>query len=116
MLLFGQFLAFVFDFYRVVRSFGYLGDISTKIIDFSLCSLAGMMTFVILLKSNSGQVRFYIFMSLGLGIFIYNLLFSKFIIKCLRLILEKIIKIVKKCLKFIKKFYKLTKGVFNKLS
>lgn len=114
LLLFGIILAFIFDFYRVLRSFGYLGSKVTKIVDFSFCFLAGVMTFVILLKSNLGQVRLYIFLSLGLGILVYNWLFSRIIRKHLRLTLEEITKILQKCLQFIKKLYKLIRGVLSK--
>ncbi|SJZ73973.1 spore cortex biosynthesis protein YabQ [Selenihalanaerobacter shriftii] len=115
MLLFGHFLAFTFDFYRVFRSFGYLDNIATRIIDFIFCLLAGIITFIILLKSNLGEIRIYIFFSLGLGILIYNRLFSKYAITSFRVILEEIIKIIRKSFKLIKKLYKIIEGAFLKI-
>jgi len=109
MILLGNFLAFIFDIYRVIRSFGLLGDLITKIIDFSFCVLAGTMTFVVLLKSNVGDVRFYIFIGLAVGILLYNRLFSKFVIRYFRLILEKIIIFIKQILKLIQKLYNFIK-------
>jgi spore cortex biosynthesis protein YabQ len=115
MLLFGHFLAFIFDLYRVVRGFGYLDNIFTKIIDFVFCLLAAIMTFIILLRSNLGQIRFYIFISLALGILLYNRLLSKFVLRYSRLLLEILIKGLKKHLQFMRNLYKLIKDIFLKL-
>ncbi|MBM7623883.1 spore cortex biosynthesis protein YabQ [Sporohalobacter salinus] len=115
MMILGHCLAIIFDFYRVIRGFGYINDIVTMVIDFIFALMGAGAVFFILLKSNFGQIRFYIFIGLALGIIIYHQLFSNLVIKVIRIILDVIIKIIMKVINLIIKVFRLIKYFFIKL-
>lgn len=115
MLTTGFILALVFDFYRALRSLGYLGDIITKLIDFSFCILAGVIVFIILLRANLGEIRFYIFLSLLLGALIYNQTLSSFFLRFFSSLWAEFFKLINKFLKVIKKIYKFFKNLLKRL-
>ncbi|ADL11650.1 spore cortex biosynthesis protein YabQ [Acetohalobium arabaticum] len=115
MVLLGHLLALLFDFYRVLRSFGYINDMATAAIDFIFAFLGAGVTFFILLNSNFGQIRFYIFVGLVLGIIVYHQLFSCLIIRVMRVTLEAIIKLITKIINLSTKLFRPVKDLLIKL-
>lgn len=115
MILLGHFLALMFDFYRVLRGFGYIDNLATVVFDFIFAFLGAGITFFILLNSNFGQIRFYIFVGLVVGILIYHQLFSRLIIRGMRVILEAIIKLITKTMNLSTKLFRPVKDLLTKL-
>lgn len=64
-------MGIVFDFYRALRQKARLRNWMTGIADLLLCLLFTGMVFVLLLMTNWGEVRAYVFLGLILGLIIY---------------------------------------------
>lgn len=108
----GSVLGIVFDIFRILRKSFKTSDFITNIEDI----LFGIITGIILLSTiflfNNGELRFYIFLGIILGIIIYMLFISKYFIKLNVIIInfiKKIIIFITKpfiiLLKFIKKIF-----------
>ncbi|MDK2784641.1 MAG: hypothetical protein PWQ41_294 [Bacillota bacterium] len=80
----GAGLGFLFDLWRAYRAVLSPGWIVTSLGDLIFWALAALMVAGALLLINYGQVRMYIFLSLGLGFFIYQVLLSPFLRRPLR--------------------------------
>lgn len=77
----GVTIGILFDFYRVIRSlvrpkkvFTYLGDLTFWVI-------ATLVVFFLLLIGNWGEIRFYVWVGLLVGVSVYLKHLSKYIIK-----------------------------------
>lgn len=115
----GLIVGFIYDVYRGFRYYLNPRKLITFIEDLVFWILATFITFYILIKSNWGELRGYIFIGLFLGIYLYLKLLSKLIypiiLKILRLlclIVDKIIKIIIFLLNMIKK---ILSPLFNKM-
>lgn len=80
----GAGLGFLFDLWRAYRAVLSPGWIVTSLGDLVFWALAAFLVAGALLLINYGQVRMYIFLSLGLGFFIYQVLLSPFLRRPLR--------------------------------
>ena len=80
--------------------------------------LTGIIILYSIFVFNNGEIRFFIFLGIILGVFLYMLLFSSYIIKINVKIINFIKKIVSKIIEFlllpIKYFYKIIKKLFFK--
>lgn len=79
----GMVLGMVFDCYRVMRALLRLKQFVTAITDFLYWLLATAVVFLVLMLSNWGELRFYVFIGLGTGVICYYRLFSSGIIRFL---------------------------------
>lgn len=86
----GLVLGILFDFYRVFRIITRPKKILTLLGDIIFGLLATVAVFLILLYSNWGEFRLYVFIGMIIGIFFYYNLLSRWIVNlllgCCRLI------------------------------
>ncbi len=101
----GILIGFLFDVFRVLRKSFKTKDIITYIEDISFWILAGGLTLYFIFYYNNGEIRFYIFLGIILGILIYILTISKYIIKFSVTIINFIKNIINKVIQII--FYPL---------
>ena len=96
-----------FDIFRVLRkSFG-TSDMVTYIEDILFGILTGIFLIIMLFIFNNGQLRFFIFVAIFLGLLLYLLTISKYFIKINVIILAFIKKLVHMMLYPIQKLYKI---------
>lgn len=86
----GLIVGFIYDIYRGLRSYLNPTRIATFIEDLVFWIIITLIVFFILIKSNWGELRGYIFIGLFLGIYLYLKTLSKLVypilLKLLRLI------------------------------
>ena len=88
----GIIIGFIFDFFRILRISFKTKDFVTYIEDFLFWVITGIILLYSIFIFNNGEIRFYMFLGVIIGIVLYILLISKYIIK----INVSIIKIIKK--------------------
>lgn len=75
----GAFLGIIFDFYRVLSRSLRLRPFFTSVSDLLFWGLATLVIFVVLLASNWGEVRMYVFIGLIGGALLYFRFVSKYV-------------------------------------
>ena len=80
MVMVGGIIGVVFDCYRVLKGKINLQRITTDIYDLLFSILATLIIFIVLVLSNGGEIRIYIFLGLVIGELIYYFTVSKFMI------------------------------------
>ena len=88
----GIIIGILFDFFRILRKTFKTSDLITYIEDSMFWILTGIIILYSIFVFNNGEIRFFIFLGIILGVFLYMLLFSSYIIK----INVKIINFIKK--------------------
>ena len=96
MILVGMIISLIFDFYRVLKRKMGFPVYLINLIDFLIFIIFTFIVFLRLIQLNSGQVRWYIFLGVILGIIIYYLNFSKIIIKNITFLINFNLKIYDK--------------------
>ena len=96
-----------FDIFRVLRKSFRTSDMVTYIEDILFGILTGIFLIIILFIFNNGQLRFFIFVAIFLGLLLYLLTISKYFIKINVIILAFIKKLVHMMLYPIQKLYKI---------
>ena len=106
-------IGLIYDIFRVLRKNFHTSDLITQIEDVIFLVFSGFLVLNSILKFNNGEVRFYLFMAIFLGILLYFLTISKpyviiinVIVKFCKNILVFIIKLIKIPYIFIKKTIK----------
>ena len=100
----GILIGFLFDFFRILRKCFKTSNLITYIEDFIFWILTGISIIFFMYRFSDGNLRFYIFIGLGLGCLIYILLLSKIVTKIFMFIIKiirKIINLIYIPLKFI---------------
>ncbi len=109
----GIIIGLVFDFFKVLRKLFKTKDIVTFIEDLLFLLISGTLIVLGIIKLNSGEVRFYLFLGMFFGVLIYSLTISKLYV----IILYEFVRICKKIIIFfIQIFFKLLhifKNIFN---
>jgi spore cortex biosynthesis protein YabQ len=82
-------LSFLFDCYRLMRGTVNPRGVITAVTDLLFWLLATAVVFAVLLKSNGGEMRLYVFISLIGGVLVYYQLLSRRAIKIIRMGLKK---------------------------
>ena len=100
-LLCGIAIGIFFDIFRVLRRSFKTPDLVTYIEDVIFGVLTGVFLIIMLFVLNNGELRFYIFIAIILGLAIYFLTISKFFIKINLKILTTIKKSILKILSII---------------
>ncbi|MDK2820633.1 MAG: hypothetical protein PWP31_598 [Clostridia bacterium] len=77
----GIILAFVFDCYRVGRYFFRPTSIGTQIGDIIFSIFLTIITFILLMFINWGDVRAYVFLAIGFGLIFYMFFLGNFLRK-----------------------------------
>lgn len=94
----GILIGFIYDLYRIFRRIFKPNKIATIIEDFVFWIVISIAAVAVLLFSNEGQIRFYMFLGFMIGAFLYNRVLSKFVINImiflLRIIKKMLLKIV----------------------
>ena len=72
----GIIIGIIFDIFRVIRKSFKTSDILTFIEDFIFLGLTSILVIFSIIKLNGGEVRFYLFLGIFVGIMIYSLTIS----------------------------------------
>lgn len=92
----GLVVGVMFDIYRVIRGLNSPNKIMTAISDILFWILAAVTTFVVFLYTNNGDIRYYTFVGLLLGLYIY-----------FKLISRRFINVLSSLVYFVFKFFRL---------
>lgn len=98
----GLFIGIFFDGYRVLKGKLSLHKLIVFFIDLAFGIISGVIAFYLLLLINHGQLRLVIPLFFVLGLIIYYLLFSKYVVKLWVLIYSAVSKIVRGTIKIFK--------------
>lgn len=114
----GLLIGLFFDFFRILRKSFKTNDFITYIEDMIFWIVTGLSILYFIFVFNNGEIRFYMFLGIILGVTIYMFLFSSYIIKInvtiinfLKSIIGKIILILLIPLKLL---FKIIKKIFYK--
>lgn len=88
----GLLIGILFDIYRIVRGFNSPNKLITAFSDFLFWIFSAIMIFSFFFITNNGELRYYTFVGILIGLFIYFKLISLFILESLRFIMYYIIK------------------------
>lgn len=112
----GVIIGILFDFFRILRKSFKTPDFVTYIEDVIFWILTGLLTLYSIFVFNNGEIRFFMFLGIFIGIALYMLLCSTYIIKFSVFIINKTKKIILKIFNIIaypiKLIYKILKKVF----
>ncbi|WP_202710122.1 spore cortex biosynthesis protein YabQ [Sporosalibacterium faouarense] len=107
----GIIIGFIYDIYRIFRYFFKPKRVATFIEDLVFWIIVSVLSLLIIIFSNWGELRGYVFLGFILGALLYNRLLSKIVIT----ILVKVITILWRGIKFILNIvfypFKLLEGV-----
>jgi spore cortex biosynthesis protein YabQ len=98
-ILFGMICVFIFDFFRALRRRHRDNAIYANVTD-ALCFIA--IFFIVIfagIKYNFGAIRYYQLMGLFFGAFLHLLMFSRFEVRAIEVVINKTVKIFKFILK-----------------
>jgi len=90
----GFLIGLIYDFMMVGKNFIRVSRGTQFFIDITFCLVITLMVFIVLLASNWGEVRAYVFIGLGGGALSYKLFFSRTVSKLLVKIFSLLIRIV----------------------
>lgn len=114
----GLIIGFLFDFFRILRKSFKTRDFITYLEDIAFWILTGFIVLYSIFVFNNGEIRFFIFLGIALGVVLYMTIFSNSIIKVSVFVIQFIKNIVKKIIKIVSIPFliilKLTKSVFHK--
>ena len=106
----GIIIGFLFDIFRVLRKSFNTPDFITLIEDILYLSITGVLIIYSIIKLNNGNIRFFIFVAIFVGILIYSLTIGKLCVIIFYVIVESCKKIflfpillIKKIINKIKK-------------
>lgn len=102
----GILLGFIFDIFRALRKSIKNSTVATNIEDILFVIISFIIITTVVQIISKGELRFYILLGIILGILIYFLSVSKYIITGETWILKSIIKILKSIYNFFIKFSK----------
>lgn len=108
----GVLIGILFDFFRILRKSFKTSDIVTYIEDFLFWILTGFSILYFMFVFNNGEIRLFMFLGIAVGITLYMLIFSSFLIKInvtiitsLKKVISKIVGIILIPFKFIKRLF-----------
>ena len=107
----GIIIGFLFDFFRILRTAVKTPDVITYIEDILFWILTGLLILYSIFTYNNGEIRLFMFLAIVLGILLYVIILSKFVIK-LNLI---IIDFIKKIFSLIFKFIRIPLDIFSQI-
>ena len=90
----GIVIGVLFDIFRILRRSFKTADWLTTLQDILFWILAGFVILFSIFKFNNGEIRSYIFVGISLGVLIYMLTLSKYIVRCSVIIIKFIKKII----------------------
>lgn len=90
----GILIGLLFDVFRIIRRTFKTTDFTTYIQDVIFWIITGIITLAFIFYFNNGEIRFYVFLGIVLGISVYILTISKYVIKISVIIINYIKKVV----------------------
>lgn len=102
----GIIIGLLFDFFRILRISFKTKDFVTYIEDFLFWVITGIILLYSIFIFNNGEIRFFMFLGIIIGVILYMLIVSKYIIKFSVIILDFIKRIIAIPIKFIVKILK----------
>lgn len=84
----GLIIGFIYDIYRIFRYYLKPKKIATVLGDFIFWIVVVIVTFYMLIKSNFGEIRGYVFVGILLGVYLYLKILSNFVYPLLIKILK----------------------------
>ncbi len=103
-ILVGIIIGILFDIFKVIRKCFKTSDFIIYIHDFLFWILAATILLFSIFMFNNGELRAYIFIGIILGIIVYLLIFSKYLVKILVNIIDFFKRIIAYPIKLIKKY------------
>ena len=112
----GVIIGILVEFFRILRKSFKTPDFVTYIEDVIFWILTGLLTLYSIFVFNNGEIRFFMFLGIFIGVALYMLLCSTYIIKFSVFIINKTKKIILKIFNIIaypiKLIYRILKKVF----
>lgn len=99
-------LVIVYDLFRILRRLVKHGTIWMGVEDLLYWLFCAVSVFLLLYKENEGRMRAFSFMGMIIGMMVYELLLSRFVIKMGVFLLRPIFETGKKILFFLRKVLK----------
>lgn len=114
----GAAIGLLFDIFRILRKSFKTSDIITTIEDILFWIITGIIILYSIFVFNDGEIRFFMFIGIFLGVMLYMLLLSCYIIKIsvgIIAIIKRIVGFIFKILIFpIRAIYKIIKNILKK--
>ena len=111
----GLLIGLLFDFFRILRKAIKTSDLITCIEDIIFWILTGLIILYTIFTYNNGEIRLFMFMAITIGIILYMLLISKFIMGISLKIINFVKKIISIIINIIKIPIKLLIKLINKI-
>lgn len=92
----GIIISLLFDFFRIIRKSFKTADLVTYIEDILFWILTGFLILYSIFIFNNGEIRFFMFIGIAIGVALYMLLLSRYIIKINVYIISIFKKIIRK--------------------
>lgn len=108
----GFIIGLTFDFFRILRKSFKTPNLVTYIEDTIFWILTGFLILYSIFTFNNGEIRFFVFLGLAIGIVLYILTFSNYIVKISVIIIKTIKNLTKNIINLLKKLA--NKGGFLK--
>ena len=109
----GLIIGLLFDVFRILRISFKTKDVITYIEDILFWILTGILVLYSIFIFNNGEIRFFIFIGIVIGVILYIMLFSSFIIKysvyiisIIKNVVGVVFKFISIPIKYLKKFLK----------
>ncbi len=102
----GIVIGILFDSFRILRRSFKTVDLITYIQDILFWILTGVIVLFSIFKFNNGEIRSYIFFGMALGLLIYILTISKFVIKYTVIVINWAKKILSYPIKLLTEVFK----------
>ena len=97
----GMLIGLLFDFFRILRKAIKTNDFVTYIEDILFWILTGGILLFSIFTFNNGEIRLFLFLGIFVGILLYMITLSSYIIKINLIIINFLKKIIYKIIKFI---------------
>ena len=110
----GIIIGILFDIFRAIRKSFKSSDTITFIQDIIFVGVSGALVIYSIIKLNNGNIRFFLFLGIFLGIIVYSLTISNFCVIILHVFIEVCKKIVKIPYNCIIKILKRAKALIKK--
>lgn len=111
----GIFIALIFDVFRILRKSFKTPDIITYIEDVVFWLLTCIILAYAIFRYNNGEIRAYIFIGLIIGLIIYLLLISKYVIKTCVAIISTTKSFIRNTMRFLSYPLKILYSILRKL-
>lgn len=114
----GIIIGILFDFFRILRKAFKTSDMITYIEDLLFWVLTGIIMLYSIFSFNNGEIRLFMFLAIAIGVLVYILLFSAYVIKINVTIINFLKNIIMKIFDFLsipfKYLYKIIEKIFFK--